>query len=54
MAGASDERKEEMVHRHFLVVIGTTLFTLEGVSGVICLAHSHDFLVFAINDRALN
>ena len=54
MAGASDERKQEMVHGHFLGVIGTTLFILEGVKGVICLAHNHDFLVCATNDRALN
>ena len=26
----------------------------EGVNGVICLAHNHDFLVCAINDRALD
>ena len=54
MAGASDERKEEMEHGHFLGVIGTTLFILEGVNGVICLAHNHDFLVCAVKDRALN
>ena len=46
--------KEEMEHGHFLGVIGTTLFILEGVNWVICLAHNHDFLVCAIYDRALN
>lgn len=54
MAGASDERKEEMEHGHFLGVNGTTLFILEGVNGVICLTHNHDFLMYAINDSALN
>lgn len=43
MASASDERKEEMEHGHFLGVIGTTLFILEGVNRVICLAHNQDF-----------
>ena len=34
MAGASDERKEEMEHGHCLSVIGTTRFILEGVNGL--------------------
>jgi len=54
VVGASVERKEEMEHGDFLGVIGTTRFILEGVNGVICLAHNHDFLVCAINDKALN
>ena len=54
MAGASDERKEDMERGHFLGVNGTTLFILEDVNGVICLAHNHYFLVYAINDSALN